>query len=350
MSTAGIFRYGGNVRGIAAIAAVAVLTAGYGVSSGDASTGSGRHGAVASSAHLTENRLPRGVLSEIKVDRGSGPEGLVAGFGSVWVGAHRGNDVFRIDPKTDKVIARIDVGHEVCGQPVAGYGGVWVGPCDDSTKTSVIDPKTNQVIGSVDLYGADVFANGSVWGSANNLHQLLRINPKTLRVQAKLPVAGVEDAFDGHDIWAIPENESGAYTGVIREIDPVTNHILATIHTPRAAVGAYMVYAYGSLWIKGDSPTLLKINARTHAVASYRVPNDQVPDSMGDIWIANGNGSLWIRSGDGVISRINPTNGKAVGRYATDPNGDGGFPLVAFGSLWTANFDTDSVWRIRITT
>jgi hypothetical protein len=41
---------------------------------------------------------------------------------------------------------------------------------------------------------------------------------------------------------------------------------------------------------------------------------------------------------------------RIVGRYLADPEGGGGYPLVAFGSQWAANFGTNSVLRQHIGT
>ena len=48
------------------------------------------------------------------------------------------------------------------------------------------------------------------------------------------------------------------------------------------------------------------------------------------------------------LTAFDPATGKVTATYRTDPAGDGGLVAFGFGSLWTANFDTDNVWRIRV--
>jgi virginiamycin B lyase len=60
-----------------------------------------------------------------KIQVGDGPQSVAAGAGSVWVANSLAGTVSRIDPKTGSVVATIEVG----GRPddiAVGEGGVWV--------------------------------------------------------------------------------------------------------------------------------------------------------------------------------------------------------------------------------
>ena len=102
------------------------------------------------------------------VPAGPLPLALAAGAGSLWLGDASG-EVWRIDPETLKVMAKIVVGGRLRG---TGFGGglVWV-----TTETGLlaIDPSTNQLSMSValgnferDTGPTDIgYLGGSVWVS-----------------------------------------------------------------------------------------------------------------------------------------------------------------------------------------
>ena len=102
------------------------------------------------------------------------PMGITTGEGGVWVVTESDDRVWRIDPITRRVVARIRVG----GHPLnvaAGLGSVWVTNRDEGT-VSRIDPRTNRVVatirvgpspaasprGGVAPYGVAI-AGGRVW-------------------------------------------------------------------------------------------------------------------------------------------------------------------------------------------
>jgi DNA-binding beta-propeller fold protein YncE len=61
-----------------------------------------------------------------------------------------------------------------------------------------------------------------------------------------------------------------------------------------------------------------------------------------------GMGDLWIRLSSAAVSRFDPSTGKVTARYPGDPPANGGYADVYDGSLWVSNFDTDTVWRDKI--
>ena len=59
-----------------------------------------------------------------------GAPGFITAYrGWIWVGAHRGEQLFKINPRTNKVVHAYNVSDDVCG--VIGSGpDVFVGGCD----------------------------------------------------------------------------------------------------------------------------------------------------------------------------------------------------------------------------
>ena len=57
---------------------------------------------------------------------------------------------------------------------------------------------------------------------------------------------------------------------------------------------------------------------------------------------------LWLRVDTSHVLRLDERTGKQTGEFPADLNANGGTLALGFGSLWVANFDTDSVWRVEI--
>jgi streptogramin lyase len=310
---------------------------------------------TAPAASPTRSALRKGVLASIELNGGSAPGGVVVGGGAVWAYSHRGSLLFRIDPKQDRVAARIDLGQDACGEVIYGAHRVFVSPCDDSTKTKVVDARTNQVVGQIGnsaAGGSAWFAFGSVWITAVDMHHVLRVDPTTLKVVATIKVPSVDFVDDGHSMWFAETDSSANYTDRLDQVDPSTNRIVRRLRTHAGRVGSdpWLEYAASRLWLKGnDRPTLIAISPATGAVTTYTIKGWHALDQEYDEEITVGLGSLWIRISDGKVARINPTDGRVVRRYPADGFAGGGYGVVGFGSLWVANFGTDTVWRDRLT-
>ena len=108
------------------------------------------------------------------------PSGVAAGFGAVWVEAHRGHVVYRIDPRTGRVIAAIAIPDALCSLPRFGAGAVWVFTCNDGD-TYKIDPATNPIVrkfrGHGQQSGPPVYGAGSLWTTDSG--RVLRRDPRS---------------------------------------------------------------------------------------------------------------------------------------------------------------------------
>lgn len=150
---------------------------------------------------------------------GTGPDTVLAAFGSLWVdntGLTVGNkpapalpaSVARIDPRTRQVTTE-----PLSGAPSAGFGSLWAR--DDETITRY-DPSTGRTIARIQVPRviAVAFGDGRVWAvsqSANPSHPngstatLTQIDPRSNRIvgtpshlQTPQPIA---IAVSGDDLW-----------------------------------------------------------------------------------------------------------------------------------------------------
>jgi len=278
--------------------------------------------------------LPKDVLVSVPVS--GGPLKLAVGYGSLWITSHRGDTLYRLDPRTDKITARIDIGAESCGTPAIGYGRVWVSDCDFNT--IVVDPDTDQVVGSAAGGSlAIALAAGKVWADDP-------VDPRTLRRTARLGLEGTDAVSGGGCVWF-----TDASTGLVKQVDPTGD---AVMHTYRAGgVGSdenYAGFLAGSLWISAGDERVWQIDPRTHSVTVRTLKQlVEAPHPGADtLAVTFSDGSMWVRGGAKVYRFALPTL-RYLGSYpAADETG--GFTTVAFGSLWVANVDADTVWRVRL--
>ncbi len=158
------------------------------------------------------------VVDVIPVGAGSsaGPVWILSSAGSIWTDVNgNANSVVRIDPRTDRILARIPA-LSACTQLAADDTGVWgAGNYDDSCTPGVsrIDPRTNRVVATFDVGGAaDAVAldHGSLWyGTTTSPAKLGRIDTRTNKVVCTLdlpgPAFGMAAAADA--IWTTDRDD-----------------------------------------------------------------------------------------------------------------------------------------------
>lgn len=292
--------------------------------------------------------LPAGVLASVSLNDNFLPVGLAAVEGSLWAPSKSLPELARIDPATNRVVQTVDIGQASCGTPLGAFGAVWTMPCSDSQSIVVVDGKSGTVRGRVENAVAAEAAAGSVWCPTYDGTALQRIDPKTLKVRHVIDVSSGSVAFDGHFVWSLPW--TGTANDSVAKIDPATNRVAATYPLP-SMDSPLMAYGHGALWLKpAGNSTLYRFDVTTGRTTKTRLDDWQELSAWGDQPPVIGASSVWIRVADGIVLRIDPSTLKATGRYAADPTGEGGYPLVAFESLWVANFGSASVWRSQIRT
>jgi streptogramin lyase len=136
---------------------------------------------------------------------------VAAGAEGVWAGNGDESAVYRLDPRTGKVAARV--------------------------------PETIQVVGLA-------VGHGAVWATDAINDVVVRIDPRTARVVARIPVAdGPRHLAVGADaVWVVAQNRR---SGVWR-IDPRTNSAVARILVPRRA--NWVAVGGGSVWVTSNTP------------------------------------------------------------------------------------------------
>ena len=297
---------------------------------------------------VSPSPLRAGVLASIPVDLGTAPAAAGAAFGSIWIPEHRGNTLYRVDPKTNAVVAKIDLGAGVCFPPQFGFGRVFLTACEGGSGNLVVDPSVNRVVAKSQCGGWMAFGGGSIWDGES--HRVRVCDPKTLRTTAliKLPGGFSGMAYGFGSVWAVNEDQ-----GTVLRIDPATHRVTATIVAGNGCyscdVDSNILVAYGAAWVESDqSSTIYRIEPATNAVRVFHVRAKPLPD-FNARWLVPGLGSLWLTTSAGHVSRFDPANMRVVGTYPADPTGGGSdYISVGYGSLWVPNPESDDVWRDRV--
>jgi hypothetical protein len=176
------------------------------------------------------------------------PESVASGAGAIWVATPEGR-VDRVDPRRNRVAARIRVRGRGPSKIAFGFGSVWVltplvRPGRASgTLLSRIDPGENRVVDVTHLAGptGEVAAGeGAIWVSAN---RVVAIDPRSGRpVGRPIPLIAGNLATGARAVWAAGAN------GRLFRIDPRTH----TVRGKPIRVGASadrVAVAGGFVWV-----------------------------------------------------------------------------------------------------
>jgi streptogramin lyase len=231
----------------------------------------------------------------------------VAADGSLWVTQNDIDRLLRLDLKTGKLSASIDVG----GPPaavIAATGAIWVHDWQQGRLVNV-EPRTNQVVKTIPVGSASsdiTFAAGAIW-AIDARQGLLRIDPNTIEVTKRValggpaplpthPISGSTLTAAGDTLWVI------AADGHITEIDAQSGRILGRARGPTLPVATTRRTAAddNGLWI--SSPyrrELVHIDARTRRVTRRPVRGDPGPLALVD-------GRIWVGTlhATGALTRV----------------------------------------------
>jgi YVTN family beta-propeller protein len=263
------------------------------------------------------------------------------GAGSVWVSDDGAGELVRVDPSSNRVVARIAAGDSPGGVAV-GEGGVWVASSKRASgewsggTVWRIDPNTNEVVAGIEVSSilVDVaVGEGAVWASNGNhgrFGAVWRIDPETNQLSRSAPIrvgGGPSDVEVAHgSVWVALADD-----GAVVRIDPTTNEVGAPIRVGAApfslAVGA------GAVWVlNSNDGTVMRIDPTSGRVTGRAIP---VGGMASDLAVAAD--ALWITNGKRVL-RIDPVTGEIRDEL---PVADGPFAVaVGMGSVWvTGNFN-----------
>lgn len=195
-----------------------------------------------------------------KIPAGEAPKGVLATGSAVWVADTHGGAVLRVDPATNKVVATITVGRTGNSGPNwlgSGLGSIWVG-IPNALSVVRIDPVTNAIQATIKIplkvtpCGGFAITDAVVWmTSCDGSPIMARIDPTTNTVVATLEPGGLASTpavIDGAPWISLDTRPS--VPGLLARVASTTDSIDREL-SPGADFGGGgdLVVAAGSVWV-----------------------------------------------------------------------------------------------------
>jgi hypothetical protein len=149
--------------------------------------------------------------------------------------------------------------------------------------------------------GSMASAFGSVWVADIVSERLLRLDPRTRAVEARIPLGGAAwISSAGGSVWALGRDR-------LLRIDPSTNRVVASIPSGRAAPGMVLDGA-GVVWMAYPQ-ALLRVDLRRNAVTRTVPISHAGFNAFGAV--SDGR-VLYVTRGDGRLLRFDARTGKRL--------------------------------------
>jgi virginiamycin B lyase len=261
---------------------------------------------------------------------------------AVWVGSTGPNAVHRIDPKTNKLIATVELPGEPCAGLAVGFRSVWVPLCAQTSLLAKVDAGRNVLSatfkpGPGAEEGGITTSTDSVWLITDRQGSLARIDPDTgaVRQTIRVPAGSYNPRFHAGRIWVTRAEGDG-----ITAIDAASGTVLGATKTgpgPR-----FLTSGAGSIWTlnQGDG-SLTRIDASSRGVLGTVALG--TPGHGGDI--AFGGGLIWTTMPNVPLSVVDGTHSKLLCQWV----GPGGDSLgVGSGAIWLTDYQGGTVSRLEL--
>jgi outer membrane protein assembly factor BamB len=266
--------------GAAVLGAVAVLAVVGRITSPDATASRPQLTPATRPAPPQQLPLPdRWATAQLEVGHGGGP--LVFDAGSLWVGGWRDGQVVRVDPRSNRVVARFPAGGPNPAGLAVGAGTIWVAH-PDTDEVVRLDPGTSRVVARIQLDPLP-FQVGA--GDRRFLPSLVAVG------------AGAGWVATGR--------------GAVARIDLASNRVVAVIKlSPRLPAG--LAVAGGSVWVAAGGDGVARIEAATNRLLEI-IRLDFYAER-----VAVGGGAIWVGGPTtdpiveiaGAVARIDADTGR----------------------------------------
>jgi YVTN family beta-propeller protein len=247
----------------------------------------------------------------------------------------------RIDPRTNELVATLDLGADPTGVAV-GEGGVWVIQLD-ANRITKLDPRGNSVLATGSSPGPNAITTGGgfawVVNDDDTVSRLDSVTAAHLH-DARVPDATELATFGAGAVWV-----ASPRSGVVARVDPQRSEVSRTLDVAvQIGLLKQIAAGLGAVWLStsdilADDFGVLRIDPATSRVAS------RIPVRRGAAGITVGAGSVWVTNplGDSV-SQIAPRTNRVV---RTIPVGRGPIGVAAGpDAVWATNHREGTVSRI----
>lgn len=261
---------------------------------------------------------------------------------AVWVAGTKPYSVQRIDPMTNRIVAKVVLPGEACSGLAFGFKSVWIPVCGKRPTLIRVDAEKNAVIAAlpvpaVEAEGGISTSDDSVWLVTDKNGTLSRIDPSTNSVRQKvsIPPGSYNPIFSDGIVWI-----TGAERGLLTAVDALTGSVLDSV-----AVGSkprFLTAGGRSIWtLNQDDGTVSRVDEKSRKViATIQLG---IPGTGGDV--DYGGDSVWLTVFDVPLTRVDATTNTVVKQWI----GKGGDSLrFGFDSLWITDYKKGLLSRIAI--
>jgi DNA-binding SARP family transcriptional activator/ABC-type branched-subunit amino acid transport system substrate-binding protein len=238
------------------------------------------------------------------------PSDFVVGKGAVWVLDRIRGRLVKVSVDYGRVLRRSSIGSAATLSTfadrfdldpwsiAAGAGVLWI--TDGSSILRRAEPTTGEIVRRHDvrvpLNGVAV-AEDAVWAVSGSSARVLRINPRTGNVTARIPIVAsrgtqspypIALAVGLRSVWVL-----NATTATVTRIDPAQAGVTATIPLGVERVPRRIAVGAGAAWVAGADGTLARIDPATNALTTTRIA-----PSLYDV--AVGRHGVWVTAGSAI--------------------------------------------------
>ena len=256
---------------------------------------------------------------------GKSPGAVVGGAGSVWIANEADGTVTRLDRERDERVAI-----PVRGTPAAlafSGGSLWVAD-SDSRFVAQVDPATNRVRQRFEVGNAPralTAAAGAVWVASGVDGRVQRIDLDRGRVARPVLVGANPSAIaaGAGALWVASEE-----SGTVTRIEPRTGRVVEAIRVGNGP--SALAVGEGAVWVVNrQDGTLSRIDPATNKVSwTGGVGSDPTA-------VAAGEGSVWVAGGEeGTVRRVEPGGAHAVVKIEAQSS-PAAIAIVG-GSVWVS--------------
>lgn len=287
----------------------------------------------------------------------------------IWI-EHQAGPMSRLDASTGEKVGSpaVNTDSQAGAKPVQGFGSMWVpttrpAPLSDGSVTSHwdvarLDLASGDVVATIDVPGEVpgvsivlpdlAVADDAIWmlGLETN-RVLLRIDPSTNEITARWVVgpSAVSIAYAYGSLWVTHDNPS-----VISRINPADGSEVARVAMPvndpsfsleRVVGGGGAVWAHA---FEQDRQIVIRIDPASNAVVA-RIEVAGVAQYYG-FDIAFGGGYLWTTNSEALLVKIDPVTNTVVSRYGPE-HANGGL-AVDDSAVWVTDYYGAKIYRLPL--
>jgi hypothetical protein len=258
---------------------------------------------------------------------------LASGHGSVWAGDPVRGQVLRIDPRTDRVVARVPAGTETV--VAAGAGSVWAltgdllyGGDQGPVRVLRIDPATNRVAARIPV-DRDIVPNGlrldgdAVWVVGATGMQRVDVARDTAAEPVELAGESFGVVVDGDTAWTLTRS------GRLRRLDTRSGRVMRELPV-EASPGAVLSGEPGLLLLQSRD-RLARLDERSGEIVWSVALGGGL-----DVTASGAGGTIWAHQSDGVLVRLDSETGKVIAAVRMPADRAAGIAESGGDRVWVA--------------